>query len=216
VLDNPASNLTAPRGGRLNATTLAMNSAPMTMKSTQDLSASGGMSLRRAENLLLVAWGNAGWPELKELEGRVSMFRADYPAGSAILNVIAERSDERFRRVWERFATMFLAASQKDPGAVPTHLGTVHLFPSPGLKATAARALFRGMERYGRDFARQGNVVFKTMDQATDWLSQRLQAGPVQWTRTELMDLIAPFVHSRASSQKRSADRRSRSLIPSC
>jgi len=174
----------------------------MTMKSTQDLSASGGMSLRRAENLLLVAWGNAGWPELKEIQGRVNLFRADYPAGSAILNVIAERSDEQFRRVWERFATMFLAAGQKDPGAVPTHLGTVHLFPSTGLKATAARVLFRGMERYGRDFARQGNVVFKTIDEATDWLSQRLQAGPVQWTRTELMDLIAPFVHSRASSQK--------------
>jgi hypothetical protein len=47
-----------------------------------------------------------------------------------------------------------------------------------------------------------GNVVFKTMDEATGWLSQRLQAGPVHWTRTELMDLIAPFVHSRASSQK--------------
>jgi hypothetical protein len=175
----------------------------MTMKSTQDLAGSGGVSFRRAENLLLVTWGNAGWSELKEIQEQVNTFRADYPTGSAILNVIGERRDERFRRVWERLGTMFLAAGQKDPGAVPTHLGTVHLFPWTGLKATAARVLFRGMERYGRDFSRQGNVIVKTVDEATDCLSQRLRAGPVQWARIELMDLIAPFVHSRASSYAR-------------
>jgi hypothetical protein len=43
-------------------------------------------------------------------------------------------------------------------------------------------------------------VVATTVDEATDGLSQRLRAGPVPWTRTELMDLIASFVPSRAAS----------------
>jgi hypothetical protein len=57
------------------------------------------------------------------------------------------------------------------------------------------------MERYGRDFSPQGNVVVRTIDQAANVLSDRLRTGPVQWTRAEVAEAISSFVGTHDAEQ---------------
>jgi hypothetical protein len=164
------------------------------MKSTQDISGPRGLHLRRVENLMLIRWGSAGWSDLKEVEGPLKEVRSAYPAGTGILNVIATGRDDTFRQAWERLATLILGAARREINAGPVHLGTAHLFETLGIRGAAAIVLFRGMERFGRDFSKLGNKVVRTMDEASDWLHPRLQVGAVLWTRTELTEVITSFV----------------------
>jgi hypothetical protein len=70
------------------------------------------------------------------------------------------------------------------------------------MRAMALRRIFRWFERPGGDFTKGGNHVVRSVDEATDWLAERLAVGPVTWTRAELTSVIARFVEESSLEER--------------
>jgi hypothetical protein len=151
-----------------------------------------GYLFRTNQNLALVAWRRAAWSDLPKLKDDLKLFRSQYPTGSAVLNLIAADDCPGVATSWSRMAALFLSAG-RDGDVQPIHLGTAHLFQSFGLRASATRVLFSMAANHGRDFALRGNIVARSIDDATDTLLVRLADAPVAWKRPELRKVIEDF-----------------------
>ena len=151
------------------------------------------VSALRVQNLLLVAQVRVGWPKSDEFQRAVRELRTAYPTGSAIMNFVAGQHGNGVRAAWLRLASVFLVASRIED-ARHTHLGTVHLVEPVGPRAIPMRLTLRLLERRGGDFAKHGDKIVTSADDAADWLAARLASGPITWTRGDLRDIIATFI----------------------